>query len=62
MPSVTLGHARTKMEEGVKEEKNAGRKGKGEGIQNPLIYLKGERKVSLFSFLKLDFYVFSQNV
>ncbi len=36
-----------------------GTKGKGEGIQNPLIYLKGERKVSLFSFSKVvDFYLF----
>jgi hypothetical protein len=47
------------MEEGVKGRENAGKKGKGEGIQNPLIYLKGERKVSSVSFLKVvDFYVF----
>ncbi len=40
-----------------------GRKGKGKEIQNSLIYLKGERKVSSVSFLKVvDFYVFWQNV
>ncbi len=51
------------MEEGVKGRENAGKKGKGEGIQNPLIYLKGERKVSSVSFLKVvDFYVFWQDV
>jgi hypothetical protein len=49
----------TKWRKELKKEKNVGKKGKGEGIQNPLIYLKGERKVSLFSFLKVvDFYVF----